>query len=382
VRRAGDEDALQARVTFDGVAVGETQNAAPPAVVGDQHDVGEDPLVGVGQRHLAPRSVERPQPRDAAQGPVGQPQQPLADEAGDEQTQHVDGGDGQRRPQERHVHADDGPGLGVDVPEDEEGDRDGDGGQRAGHQLVAQVGPQLGSEAAHSASLDAQNVRGAKTAPAGGQATSSVPAVPGAASAAAISPGATMCTAPTPAARGANASSSLGIIPPCTVPSAMAARASATVRRARRVRGSSLSRRTPPTAVQATSAWAPTAAASWLATTSALMFSTSPEAPPPKQASTGSAPAPSSASSTVPSNPSTSPTKPKSTSAPSDPDTARGGRRWARTTPLDPDRPTAGTPAPRRAPTRSTFRRPATTILTTSSAASSVMRRPPTSRGS
>ena len=131
-----------------------------------------------------------------------------------------------------------------------------------------------------------------------------------------------MCTAPTPAASGAKASSSFGIIPPWTVPSAIAARASATVSRARREAGSSLSRRTPPTAVQATRA--PRLDCGGQLAGDDVGVDVQDLARPrraPRHATTGTEPAASSASSSAQSKPSTSPTKPKSTGAPSEPDT-------------------------------------------------------------
>ncbi len=82
------------------------------------------------------------------------------------------------------------------------------------------------------------------------------------------------------------------------------------------------------------------------------------------------------------SKPSMSPTRPKSIGVSPAPVTMRGGRRWARMTPLAPDTPKAGTPSPRSAATRSMLSFPATIIFMISSIGSSVTRRPPTTRDS
>ena len=150
-----------------------------------------------------------------------------------------------------------------------------------------------------------------------------------------------------------------------------------------RVAGSSRSRRTPPTAVPATSAAAPTDAASWLATTSALMFNVMPPASAPGRRPPGGAAAiegveqhavnPLDVADQTRSRP---PGRPI-------PETRRGGRRCAPTTPLDPEgRPPGHRPRAAPRPRSTSSASPATTILTTSSDASSVIRRPPTNCGS
>ena len=163
---------------------------------------------------------------------------------------------------ERRPHVQQIARLAVDVPEDE--DRHGDGNRRqrgrrpaccAGGPGGAPWGPIRRRDGRPVDFRACRRLRAPTaeppTAPAASRRCPARPATSRSRS------GATMCTAPTPAASGANASSSLGIMPPCTVPSAIAACASATVSRGRRVAGSSLSRRTPPTPVQATSAPAP-----------------------------------------------------------------------------------------------------------------------------
>ena len=167
--------------------------------------------------------------------------------------------DRDRDADERRLHVEQIARLAVDVPDDE--DRDGDGNRRErGPRPACCEGGPGGAPWGPIRRRDGRRRRFSCLLAGASRAlrrTSSVPTLPGASSDVAISVGATMCTAPTPAASGANASSSFGIMPPCTVPSAIAAFASATVSRGSRVAGSSLSRRTPPTAVQATSAPAP-----------------------------------------------------------------------------------------------------------------------------
>ena len=192
----------------------------------------------------------------------------------------------------------------------------------------------------------------------------------------------TTCTAPTPAASGANASSSLGIMPPWTVPSAIAALASATVSRGMRDDGSSLSRRTPPTAVQATSAPAATAAGELAGHDVGVDVE---DVPAGVRAQAGDHRQRVAAVERVqqrrgrsrrrrPRGRSRSARRPRPR-----PRAAGGGARGSRRS--RPTCRTPGTPSARSAATRSTLTRPATIIFMTSSVGSSVTRRPPTMFG-
>ena len=155
VGRGRNEDAADLRIALQRVTAGEADDHPAPRLVGDQHDVPEDPqpaIVGVGQRHLLPGPVEIAQPGDMPEDPVGDADQELPDHAGDEQTEQVDGPERDDDPQERDGDPQDLAGLAVDVPEDEEGDRHRDRGQKAGHELVAEVS----LETSHAIELDAE----------------------------------------------------------------------------------------------------------------------------------------------------------------------------------------------------------------------------------
>ena len=208
-----------------------------------------------------------------------------------------------------------------------------------------------------------------------------MPTVPGEERASAISAGPTTCTLRTPAAMAAKASSSLGIMPPVTTPRGDGGAALGDGQRGQArgrivgVAAHAAHRRSPPPALSASSGGGELAGGQVGVEVEHLAVLGQPEAGDHRHV----AAAAQSASSSARSIPTTSPTSPKSIGSGPPPETTRGGRRRARSTPLPACSPTAPRPAPRRAAHSSTLSRPATTISSTSSVAASVIRRPPTS---